>query len=90
MKERLEDRDIQVRITQGAKNLLAEKGFDQTYGARYLKRAIQKLVEDPLAEEILQGRFSGGSRIRVTKKGEILVFDEERGSFVGCDEGSVL
>ena len=80
VKERLEDRDIQVRITQGAKNLLAEKGFDQTYGARYLKRAIQKLVEDPLAEEILQGRFLGGSRIRVTKKGEILVFDEERES----------
>ena len=80
VKERLEDRDIQVRITQGAKNLLAEKGFDQTYGARYLKRAIQKLIEDPLAEEILQGRFSGGSRIRVTKKGEVLVFDDERES----------
>ena len=80
LKERLEDRDIQVRITQGAKNLLAEKGFDQTYGARYLKRAIQKLVEDPLAEEILQGRFSGGSRIRVTKKGDALVFDDERES----------
>ena len=80
VKERLEDRDIQVRITQGAKNLLAEKGFDQTYGARYLKRAIQKLVEDPLAEEILQGRFSGGSRIRVTKKGDALVFDDERES----------
>ena len=80
VKERLEDRDIQVRITQGAKNLLAEKGFDQTYGARYLKRAIQKLIEDPLAEEILQGRFSGGSRIRVTKKGDALVFDDERES----------
>jgi ATP-dependent Clp protease ATP-binding subunit ClpC len=77
-KERLEYRDIQVRITQGAKSLLAEKGFDQTYGARYLKRTIQKLLEDPLAEEILQGRFLEGSRIRVTKKGEILVFEEER------------
>jgi len=77
-KTRLVDRDIGLRITPGAKALLAEKGFDQTYGARYLKRTVQKLLEDPLAEEILQGNFPDGSRIRVTKKGEALVFDEER------------
>ncbi len=77
-KERLAHREIQVRITQGAKNLVAEKGFDQAFGARFLKRTIQKLLEDPLAEEILQGRFREGSQIRVTKKGEELVFDDER------------
>ena len=77
-RERLELRGIGVRITPGAKNLIAEKGFDQTFGARHLKRTVQKLLEDPLAEEILQGRFSEGSRIRVTKKGEALVFDDER------------
>jgi ATP-dependent Clp protease ATP-binding subunit ClpA len=77
-KKRLEDRDMSVRVTPGAKNLIAEKGFDQTYGARYLKRTIQRLLEDPLAEEILQGRFVDGSRIRVTKKGDSLVFDDER------------
>ena len=77
-KERLQLRSIAVRITPGAKNLIAEKGFDQTFGARYLKRTVQRLLEDPLAEEILQGRFSEGSRIRVTKKGEALVFDDER------------
>ena len=77
-KLRLVDREIALRITPGAKNLMAEKGFDQTYGARYLKRTIQKLLEDPLAEQILQGRFSEGSRIRVTKKGEALEFDDER------------
>jgi len=60
--------------------MLAEKGFDRTYGARYLKRTVQKLLEDPLAEEILQGNFTEGSRIRVTKKGEALAFDEERDS----------
>jgi len=75
---RLKDRDIAVRITPGAKGLIADKGFDQTYGARYLKRAIQKLLEDPLSEEILQGRFSEGSCIRVTKKGEALDFSDER------------
>ncbi|MFP6642999.1 MAG: ATP-dependent Clp protease ATP-binding subunit [Candidatus Latescibacterota bacterium] len=77
-KTRLVHRDIQVRITPGAKSLIAEKGFDEQYGARYLRRTAQKLLEDPLAEEILQGRFSDGSRIRVTKKGESLVFDDER------------
>jgi ATP-dependent Clp protease ATP-binding subunit ClpC len=76
-KTRLADRDIQLRVTPGAKGLIAENGFDQTYGARYLRRTAQKLLEDPLAEEILQGRFGEGSRIRVTKKGEALVFDEE-------------
>ena len=78
VKERLAHREIQVRMTQGAKNLLAEKGFDPAFGARYLKRTIQKLLEDPLAEELLQGRFTEGSQIRVTKKGEELVFDDER------------
>ena len=77
-KARLTPQDIQMRVTPGAKTLLADKGFDQAYGARYLERAIQKMLEDPLAEEILQGRFGQGSRIRVTKKGEELVFDEER------------
>lgn len=80
VKQRLEYKDIKVRVTQGAKNLLADKGFNQTYGARYLKRTIQKLLEDPLAEEILQGHFEEGSRIRATKKGDVLVFDEERNS----------
>ena len=79
-KKRLVDRDITLRITPGAKSMLAEKGFDQTYGARYLKRTVQKLLEDPLAEEILQGNFTEGSRIRVTKKGEARAFDEERDS----------
>ncbi len=79
-KARLEPQGLYLRITPGAKNLLIDKGFDQTYGARYLERAIQKMLEDPLAEEILQGHFGEGSRIRVTKKGDELVFDEERGS----------
>ena len=77
-KARLALQDIQVRVTPGAKALLADKGFDQAYGARYLERSIQKMLEDPLAEEILQGRFGEGSRIRVTKRGQELVFDEER------------
>ena len=59
---------------------MVEKGFDLAFGARYLKRTMQKMLEDPLAEDILNGKFGEGSRIRVTKKGEQLVFAEERGS----------
>jgi len=82
-KDRLEGQDIGMRITPGAKNLMADKGFDMAFGARYLKRTVQKMLEDPLAEEILNGHFGAGSRIRVTKKGEELVFDEERGDSEG-------
>jgi ATP-dependent Clp protease ATP-binding subunit ClpC len=77
-KVRLEGQDIGLRITPGARNLMADKGFDMAFGARYLKRTVQKMLEDPLAEELLHGNFGSGSRIRVTKKGEELVFDEER------------
>ena len=84
-KARLAPQDIQLRVTPGAKALLADKGFDQAYGARYLERTIQKMIEDPLAEEILQGRFGEGSRIRITKKGEELVFDEERREDAGAE-----
>jgi ATP-dependent Clp protease ATP-binding subunit ClpA len=79
-KKRLELKGIQLRVTPGAKSLIAERGFDQTFGARHLKRTLQKLLEDPLAEEILQGNFEEGSRIRVTKKAETLIFDDERES----------
>ena len=84
-KARLAPQDIQLRVTPGAKTLLADKGFDQAYGARYLERTIQKMIEDPLAEEILQGRFGEGSRIRITKKGEELVFDGERREGAGAE-----
>ena len=85
-KARLEPQDIALRITPGAKNMIAENGFDQRFGARYLKRTIQKLLEDPLAEEILQGRFGDGSRIRVTKKADALIFDEERDTSEAVEE----
>jgi len=75
--ERVEERGMSLSLTPGAKALVAEKGFDPTYGARQLKRTIQKLVEDPLAEEILMGRFREGSKIRISKKGKNLHFSDE-------------
>ena len=67
--KRLHDMGIEVQIDEKAKEFLVDKGYDQKYGARPLKRALQKYVEDPLAEEMLKGRFSEGSTIRI-------VFDE--------------
>jgi len=63
--KRLHDMGIEVQIDEKAKEFLVDKGYDQKYGARPLKRALQKYVEDPLAEEMLKGRFSEGSIIRI-------------------------
>ncbi len=72
---RVAERDIEVRLTQGAKSLIAERGYDPTYGARHLRRTIQKMIEDPLAEEIILGHFVDGCKVRVSKKGDTLNFE---------------
>jgi len=64
--KRLREMGIEVDIDEKAKEFLVEKGYDQKYGARPLKRALQRYVEDPLAEEMLKGRFAEGSRILIT------------------------
>ncbi len=64
--KRLREMGIEVEIDEKAKEFLVDKGYDQKYGARPLKRALQKYVEDPLAEEMLRGRFTEGSLIRIT------------------------
>ena len=63
--ERLADRDMQIHLSDAARDQLAEAGFDPVYGARPLKRAIQQQVENPLAQEILQGKFKPGDVIEV-------------------------
>jgi ATP-dependent Clp protease ATP-binding subunit ClpB len=63
--DRLADRDIRIHLTDAARDKLADAGFDPVYGARPLKRAIQQQVENPLAQEILQGRFKPGDVIEV-------------------------
>lgn len=76
MLNKVSSRDITIELTKGAKEFIAERGFDQVYGARPLKRTIQRFVENPIAEEILKGTFADGSRIRVKKKGNELAFEE--------------
>jgi len=63
--ERLADRDMTIVLSDAAKDKLADAGFDPVYGARPLKRAIQQQVENPLAQEILQGRFNPGDTIEI-------------------------
>src|SRR3989339_107931 len=74
--KRMESMGIAIELTDGAKEFLADKGFDPAFGARPLRRAIQKYVEDSLAEEILKGSYASGSVIKVEfdQKSEELTF----------------
>jgi ATP-dependent Clp protease ATP-binding subunit ClpC len=68
MGERLLERSITLELSDGAKEFIADQGFDPILGARPLKRAIQKHIEDPLADEILRDKFSDGSTIKIKMK----------------------
>jgi ATP-dependent Clp protease ATP-binding subunit ClpB len=82
LRKRLAERDMDVTLDDGARDLLGEAGFDPVYGARPLKRAIQQQIENPLAQKILQGEFVPGDRIRISAHDGQLSFskpDERRG-----------
>ncbi|QMT60082.1 ATP-dependent chaperone ClpB [Legionella sp. PC997] len=72
LQKRLNQQDIHLNVTQDALSHLAEAGFDPVYGARPLKRTIQQQLENPLAQDILTGKFKAGDTIKVTyKNGEM-------------------
>ena len=71
----LEDRKIAVTLDAKARDWLAEKGYDPAYGARPLKRVIQKYVQDPLAELILSGQIKDGEKVKVSAGRDGLVFN---------------
>ena len=74
LRQRLRDRDMDIRISDAALDRIGEAGFDPVYGARPLQRAIQQLLENPLAERILAGEFAPGDTIEVELSGEGLLF----------------
>jgi ATP-dependent Clp protease ATP-binding subunit ClpB len=76
LRRRLEERHIVLELTDAAKDALADAGWDPAYGARPLKRAIQRLVENPLALRLLEGEFMDGDTIRVDAHGDEIVFDK--------------
>ncbi len=65
MDDRLAEHELTLEVTEEAKALIAKEGFDSEYGARPLRRAIQRLIEDPMADEMLKGSFAPGSHIVV-------------------------
>ena len=75
VQKRLADRKITVTLTDEAKDWLAKTGFDPTFGARPLKRTIQREVETPLSKKILQGEFKEGDEVKVDLSSEGLVFN---------------
>jgi ATP-dependent Clp protease ATP-binding subunit ClpB len=76
LRQRLADRGLSLELTDDAKELVAEAGWDPTYGARPLKRALQRLVENPLAIRLLEGDFVEGDTMRVDAHDGELVFEK--------------
>ena len=74
VRDQLEGQGLHLELTDGAKILLAKKGYDPTLGARPLRRAIQRMVEDPMSERILWKEFRAGETIIVDADGEEIVF----------------
>jgi ATP-dependent Clp protease ATP-binding subunit ClpB len=74
LRKRLAEQKLEIEVDAGAKELLANEGFDPDFGARPLKRMIQKRVQDPLAQKVLAGEFAEGDHILVTRSGGALEF----------------
>jgi ATP-dependent Clp protease ATP-binding subunit ClpC len=75
--KRLTDHGLKIELTQESKDFLLEKGTNNDFGARPLRRAIEQFVEDPLSEEILRGSFRGKDLIKITVKTDITVSGEK-------------
>jgi ATP-dependent Clp protease ATP-binding subunit ClpC len=71
----LTEQRLTIQVTNAAKDLLVEKGFDEVFGARPMRRAIQTMIEDPLAEGLLHGRFQPGDSVFIDRQGEDLTMD---------------
>ena len=78
LKKRLADRHIDIELTDGARELLLDEGYDPAYGARPMKRAIQRLVLDPLAVKVLEGEFKDGDTVKVDAGRDGLAFKVKR------------
>jgi ATP-dependent Clp protease ATP-binding subunit ClpC len=78
VQQQLSEQNITLEITTAARTFLIEEGYDEKYGARPLRRTLQRLVEDPLSIDILKGRFKQGSTIVVDVREEKIVFRSKR------------
>jgi ATP-dependent Clp protease ATP-binding subunit ClpC len=86
VRKQLSEQEIELEVTEAAMDLLGDRGYDHTYGARPLRRIIQNLIEDPLAEGVLDSRFQAGSTVRVDVEDDLLKLElatAERGELAG-------
>jgi ATP-dependent Clp protease ATP-binding subunit ClpC len=74
--KRLKEQNVEVAFTEAAKEVLAKEGFDEVFGARPLRRAIQHKVEDLLSEELLQGTFKRGDKVVIDAKDDQIILQE--------------
>ena len=92
LRKLLDDRNLTLEVTDRAKKRLAEEGFDPAFGARPLKRAIQREIQNPLALAVLEGRFNDGDRIVADVDGDAIVFRKAEGTgngVTGLEEGDL-
>jgi ATP-dependent Clp protease ATP-binding subunit ClpC len=74
VKRRLKMKEIEIVLDEAAHEFVINKGYDPTYGARPMRRAVERYLEDPLAEELLKGLVKGGDVVEVTVAGDKLAF----------------
>ena len=86
VRERLQDQGISMEVDNSAKDLIIRKGTDSSFGARPLRRAIQSMLEDKLAEEILDGNIKPGDKARVTAKNDEIQIKAKVKKVVSTDE----
>lgn len=78
LEKRLESKDISVTITQSAKDYIVSEGYDAEYGARPLRRTLQRLVEDKLSEKLIRAEISSGDKVKIDFDGNDLVFESNK------------
>ncbi len=79
LRKNLASRKISLELTERAQALIADQGYDPIYGARPLKRTIQRLIQDPLAVKILGGEFKEGDLVKIDSDGDELIFSHGAG-----------
>ena len=80
LRDRLIEQNMTINMSDAANRLIAKEGTDLSFGARPLRRAIQRLLEDPISEQILEGKWTSGSVIDVDVEEDKLVFNQGSGS----------
>jgi ATP-dependent Clp protease ATP-binding subunit ClpC len=78
IRERLAEKEIKLELSSSAKSFLVQEGYDPSFGARPLKRTIQRYIEDPLSEELLKGRFESGDTIFCTYQNGKIAFKKKK------------